>query len=141
MCFLKTELIEKKGVLMFGYDWGEITVGVVLTIIFLLIILLIVKIFRLVKERKQIRNKWVESYKRRKDGGMDLLSKSRKLVDNIPPGSECSCALFYLDSIEDVMEMFFLTKDEKRRGPFYIKFNTGEKIRKIFTKTNCHCDL
>jgi len=110
--------------------------------ILLLVVLLTVKTITLFREKSKISGRWVESYKRKEDGGIDLISKDKELVDSIPYGSKCVSASFScFDSVGHVIEMVFLVKGGKHKGPFYIKFNVGKKIRKIFTERNCCCDF
>lgn len=126
---------------MFGYDRLEVVAGSIMIVILLLVVLIGIKALILFHEKRKISGRWVEFYKRKGDGGVDLISKDKELVDSIPYGSQCISTSSHFDSIGYVIEMVFLTKGERRKGPFYVNSNIGKKIKKIFIDRNCCCDF
>lgn len=119
---------------MFGLSRIEmITVIVIIIFVFLLLVLLIAKILLFFFEKMRIYEKWAHSYRRKEDGSIELFSMDGVLLDTIPNGSKCFRDLPDFPSI-GLVKIFFLTKEKKRKGSFYVRPNTRKKIENILLK-------
>lgn len=104
----------------------------VLIVFSFLFIFISAQIFFFCKERKKIHGKWVESYRYRLDGSIDLLSEDNKVVDNIPNESKCDIVARSFTFAGHVFEMLFIIEGEKNKGPFYVKYAVGREIGREF---------